>query len=160
MKLATRYTLTADEALRGTRAFKRFSYGLSMAAGALLLLAGLAAVALAPAPQRAQGAFLALNGGLFLALPEAALRFSRWRRKGQDYPPVELELDDDGLVLRTEARGGGLPWSAFRGVDRRAGFWIFRITPRQAVMVPAHALDPAASAELAAFLTAKGLLKP
>lgn len=160
MKLATRYTLTADEALRGTRAFKRVSYGVSMGVGALLLAAGVAAAALAPPPQRMQGAFLAFNGLLFLALPEAALRFSRWRRGGQDYPAMELELDDEGLVLRTEQQTGGLPWAAFRGVDRRAGFWIFRITARQAVMVPEHALEPAAAEELAAFLKARGLHRP
>ena len=59
MRLTAHYTLTPDEALRGTRAFKRYSYGVSVGAGLLLLLMGYASNQMG---SRGQGIFIALNG--------------------------------------------------------------------------------------------------
>jgi len=73
---------------------------------------------------------------------------------------MEVTLDDEGLNLRTETNEGGLPWSSFQSAQRRSGFWIFQITPSQAVFVPERALDPSAGPELEAFFRERSLLKP
>jgi hypothetical protein len=159
MQIHAQYTLTPDEALRGVRAFKRTWYQVSVGAGLALILLGLAAALFAPG-QRVPGVFLMLNGTLFAALPEAVLRMARRRRGSEAYAPVDVAFDDEGLTLRTEASEGGLPWSAFTAIRRHSGFWIFRTGPSQAVLLPERALDPAASAELEAFLKARNLLKP
>ncbi|WP_243295130.1 YcxB family protein [Geothrix mesophila] len=159
MQILATYTLTPDEALRGTRAFKRLWYALSVLCGALLLMGGLGRVGLTP-DHPGPGLFLAFNGLLLMVLPEAVLRWGRRRRGGQAYPPMEVRLDDEGLSLRTEATEGGLPWSAFTRVARRSGFWIFRVGPSQAVLVPERALEGPAAAELEAFLRARKLLRP
>jgi len=153
------YTLTPDEALRGSRAFKRLGYSLSMGAGAALTLLGLVSIWAAPA-QRGMGVVMAFNGLLFLTLPEGILRWARNRRGSLAYAPMEVVFDDEGLTLRTEQSEGGLPWTVFTRIRRRSGFWIFRLSPSQAVLVPERALDAAAGAELAAYLRQRQLLKP
>jgi hypothetical protein len=160
MHILVQYTLTPAEALRGTRAFKRLWYGVSMGSGAVMLLLGLVG-ALAPEGQRGLGLFMAFNGLLFLVLPEAVLRWARLRRGAEAYSPMAITLSDEGLTLRTEATEateGGLPWTAFAGIQRRSSFWIFRISPSQAVLVPERALGAAASAELEAFLRTRELM--
>lgn len=157
MHITAHYTLTPGEALRGTRAFKRFWYTVSVTSGALLILLGLT-VALAPPGQRGLGFFMAANGLLFLVLPEAVLRWARLRRGTRAYTPMEVVLDGDGLTLRTESTEGSLPWAAFSGIQRRNGFWIFRITPSQAVLVPERALDVPSASELEAFLRGRKLM--
>jgi len=152
------YTLTPDEALRGTRAFKRLWYRLSVGSGALLILMGYTALQVGPG-ERGLPIFMVFNGLLFLVLPEAVLRWARLRRGSQAYPPMEVAFDDEGLTLHTEASEGGLPWSAFTAIQRHSGFWLFRISRSQAVLVPERALDAAASAELEAFLRTRNLLK-
>jgi hypothetical protein len=100
-----------------------------------------------------------INGLLFLVLPEAVLRWARLRRGAQAYPPMEVTLDDEGLTLRTETSEGGLPWASFAEIQHHSGFWIFRISRSQAVIVPERAFDQAARAELAAFLRERKLLR-
>jgi hypothetical protein len=151
MRITTHYTLTPDEALRGTRAFKRFWYGLSVASGALLILMGYTTLRVSQGEQ-GLALFMMFNGLLFLVLPEAVLRWARLRRGAQAYPPIDLSLDDEGLTLSTETSEGGLPWTAFAAIHRHSGFWIFRISRSQAVLLPERALDDAANAELDAFL--------
>jgi hypothetical protein len=158
MRILTQYTLTPDEALRGTRTFKRLWYNVSVVSGTLLVMTGLSSVYLA-GEQRGLGLFMALNGLLFLVLPEAVLRWARLRRGSQAYSPMEVVLDDEGLTLRTETSEGGLPWAAFARIHRLNGFWIFRISPSQAVIIPERAFEATASAELEAFLKARKLLK-
>lgn len=158
MDLTAQYTLTPAEALRGTRTFKRRWYALSVASGVLLILMGLTSFSLAT-EQRGMGAIMLLNGLLFLVLPEAVLRWARLRRGAEAYPPMEITFNDEGLTLRTETSEGSLAWEAFEDICRRDGFWIFRINRSQAVIIPGRALDDGASAELAAFLRAKGRLK-
>jgi hypothetical protein len=126
VRILAHYTLTPAEALRGTRAFKRLWYALSMGSGVLLILMGRVTF------QASQGGhglaiFMMFNGLLFLVLPEAALRWARLRRGSQAYPPTEVTLDDEGLTLRTESSEGGLPWTSFASIQRHSGFWIFRI---------------------------------
>ncbi len=157
MQITIHYTLTPDEALRGTRAFKRLWYGLSMASGALMILMGYTA------SQAAQGSrglpmIMLFNGLLFLVLPEAVLRWARLRRGAQAYPPMEVVFDDEGLTLRTEASEGGLPWASFKLIQRHSGFWLFRISRSQAVLVPERALEEAAASELATFLRERSLM--
>lgn len=156
MQIHVHYTLTADEALRGARTFKRAWYQVSVGAGLGLILLG--AFSLGPGP-RVPGLFLILNGLLFALLPEIVLRLARRRRGADAYTPLDVALDDDGLTLRTEASEGGLPWSGFMKIQRQGGFWIFRTGPSRAVLLPERALDPAASAELEAFLRARKLLR-
>jgi hypothetical protein len=72
---------------------------------------------------------------------------------------MEMTLDDEGLTLRTETTEGGLPWASFATIQRHSGFWIFRISYSQAVLVPERAMDAAASTELEAFLRERKLLK-
>ena len=156
MRITASYTLTPAEALDGTRAFKRTWYGLSVASGGLMLLMGFTSLNLAPG---AMGLFMLFNGVLFLVLPEAVLRWGRHRRGTSTYAPVELELDDEGLVLRTQDTTGGLPWPAFAAVRRQSGFWMFRITHSQAILVPERALAEADATELEAFLRERKLLK-
>lgn len=158
MQITAHYTLTADEALRGVRAFKRLWYQVSVGAGLGLMLLGLAAMLLAPG-QGVPGLFMVLNGLLFAALPEGVLRMARRRRGANAYTPVDVAFDDEGLTLRTEASEGGLPWSGFTEIRRHSGFWIFRTGPSQAVLLPERALEPAAAAELEAFLQGRGLMK-
>jgi len=157
MQITAHYTLTADEALRGARTFKRIWYQVSVGAGVGLMLLG--AYSLAPGPPRVPGLFLILNGLLFALLPEMVLRLARRRRGADAYTPVEVVFDDEGLTLRTEASEGGLPWADFAKIQRQSGFWIFRTTPSRAVLLPERALDAAASAELEAFLRARKLLQ-
>ena len=157
MQITAHYTLTADEALRGARTFKRLWYQVSVGAGLGLVLLG--ALSLAPG-QRVPGLFLMMNGLLFALLPEAVLRMARRRRGADAYTPVEVVFDDEGLTLRTESSEGGLPWSGFTRIQRQSGFWIFRTAPSRAVLLPERALDAAASAELEAFLRARKLLRP
>ena len=159
MHITAHYTLTPDEALRGTRTFKRTWYEVSVAAGAVLLLFGLYSF-LAAKGARGFSLIMIFNGLLFLVMPEAVLRWARLRRGSQAYPPMEVILDEEGLTLQTEDSEGCLPWSAFAGIQRRSGFWIFKISSSQAIMVPERALDPVASSELEAFLTEQNLLKP
>ena len=66
MRLTAHYTLTPDEALRGTRAFKRYSYGVSVGAGLLLLLMGYASNQMG---SRGQGIFIASVSYTQLTLP-------------------------------------------------------------------------------------------
>jgi len=157
MQILAHYTLTADEALRGARTFKRLWYQLSVGAGVGLMVLGV--FNLGPG-QRVPGLFLLLNGLLFALLPELVLRMARRRRGTDAYTPVEVLLDDEGLTLRTEASEGGLPWASFAKIQRQNGFWIFRTAPSRAVLLPERALDAAASAELEAFLRARKLLQP
>ena len=157
MHITAHYTLTADEALRGARTFKRIWYQVSVGAGVGLMLIG--AYSLTSGP-RVPGLFLILNGLLFAGLPEVVLRLARRRRGADAYTPVEVVFDDEGLTLRTEASEGGLPWSDFEKIQRQSGFWIFRTTPSRAVLLPERALEVAASAELETFLRARKLLRP
>lgn len=157
MQISAHYTLTPAEALRGTRAFKRLWYGISVGSGALLILMGNTTYQASPGGHNL-GLFMIANGLLFFVLPEAVLRWARLRRGAQAYPPTEVTFDDEGLTLRTEANEGGLPWTAFVLIQRHTGFWIFRISRSQAVIVPERALDAAASAELEAFLRGRKLL--
>lgn len=159
MQITAHYTLTADEALRGVRTFKRVWYQASVGAGLGLILLGAGAAAFAPG-QRVPGLFLILNGLLFAALPEVVLRLARRRRGADAYTSVEVAFDEAGLTLRTESSEGGLPWSDFSKIQRQGGFWIFRTGPSRAVLMPERALEPAAAAELEAFLRGRGLLKP
>jgi hypothetical protein len=158
VQIRAHYTLTPDEALRGTRAFKRLWYGLSMGSGALLLLMGYTAF---QASQDNHGLplFMMINGLLFLVLPETVLRWARLRRGAQAYPPMEVAFDEEGLILRTESSEGGLPWTSFKLIQRHSGFWLFRISRSQAVIIPERALEAAASSELEAFLQSRKLLK-
>jgi YcxB-like protein len=155
MQITTHYVLTPDEALRGTRAFKRLWYFLSVGSGLLLILMGYASNQMGG---RGQGLFMIANGLLFLVLPEAVLRWGRYRRGNQAYPPMEVLLDDEGLTLRTEASEGSLPWSAFAAIQRHSGFWLFRISRSQAILVPERALE-ATAPELETFLRERKLLK-
>lgn len=157
MQLSTQFTLSPTEALNGTRAFKRRWYVLSMAAGLLLLAMGALTYRLPQGDPRLS-LFAMVNGLLFLVLPEAVLRWARLRRGAAAYPPMEVDLDDEGLTLRTETSEGSLPWSAFGGVHRRGGCWLFRISNTQVVLVPERALTEAQAAELLAFLQGRGLL--
>jgi hypothetical protein len=152
------YTLTPDEALRGTRAFKRLWYAISVGSGALLILMGRVTY-LASEGGHVLGLFMMFNGLLLLVLPEAVLRWARLRRGAEAYPATVVTLDDEGLNLRTVASEGGLPWSSFASVLRHSGFWIFRVNRSQAVLVPEHAMDAAACSELEAFLRERKLLK-
>ncbi len=93
------------------------------------------------------------------SLPEAVLRWARLRRGAEAYPPMEVTLDDEGLTLRTEASEGGLPWASFAEIQRHSGFWIFRISRSQAVLVPERAFDEGAGGELAAFLRERKLFR-
>jgi hypothetical protein len=154
MLITTHYTLTPAEALRGSRTFKRLGYNLSLASGAVLLVAGLVSAGLAPG-SRGLGVVMVLNGLLFLLLPEALLRLARSRRGSLAYVPMTLRLDDEGLTLSTETSEGSLPWAAFSKIQRRSGFWIFRISASQAVLLPERALEPADGPELEAFLAAR-----
>ncbi len=158
MHITAHYALTPDEALRGTRAFKRLWYGLSVGSGALMLLMGYTALQAAP-DNRGLPLIMVVNGLLFLVLPEAVLRWARLRRGAQAYPPMEVTLDDEGLTLRTEASEGSLPWDAFAEIQRHSGFWIFRVSRSQAVLVPERALDEAAVPELVAFLRERKLFR-
>lgn len=156
MLLTTQYTLTPDEALRGTRTFKRGRYAVSVGSGALVALLGLVAATSEGSP--AFGYFMIFNGLLFVAMPELVLRWGRRRRGSAPYSPINLQLDDEGLRLETEVSEGGLPWDAFAEIRRRSGFWIFRMDHAQAVLVPERAFEPAANAELEAFLHGRGML--
>jgi hypothetical protein len=158
MNITTNYTITPDEALRGTRAFKRGWYEVSMVAGATLLLFGVYSL-LASQNTKGFSLMMAFNGLIFLVMPEGVLRWARLRRGSQAYSPMEVVLDDEGLLLRTEATEGSLPWAAFARIQRRSGFWIFKISKNQAIFVPERVLDPAASAELEAFFRERKLLK-
>jgi len=158
MQITAHYTLTPAEALRGTRAFKRRWYAMSLGSGALLTLMGLGNLILSP-DQRGLGVVMLLNGLLFLLLPELVLRWARLRRGAHAYTPMAVTFDDEGLTLRTDSAEGGLAWSAFELIQRRSGFWIFRVGPSQAVIVPERALAGTAEAQLTAFLQGRNLLK-
>lgn len=158
MQITAHYTLTPAEALRGTRAFKLLWYAVSVISGLVLILLGLAGTQ-APGGQRGFSIFMMLNGLLFVVLPEAVLRWARLRRGTQAYTPMEVRLDDDGLTLSTDSAEGSLPWAAFADIQRRSGFWIFRISRSQAVLVPERALEAPAGQELEAFLRERKLLK-
>ena len=157
MHITTHSTLTPDEALRGTRAFKRLWYAVSMSSGALMVLLGFSTLSLS-LEQRGMGVFMTVNGLLFLLLPEAILRWARLRRGTRAYSPMDVELDDEGLTLRTDANEGTLPWPSFAKIQRRSGFWIFRISLSHAILLPERVLDANATEALEAFLQARKLL--
>ena len=150
MHITTQYTLTRDEALRGTRTFKRFWYLVSTCSGAVMIGLGLTAFALGRAG-RLEG-FILFNGLLFLLMPEGVLRWARFRWGNKPYATMDLELDDEQLTVRTEANEGSLPWDAFRKIGRRGGFWIFSLNTSQAVIIPERAFNEADTAQLEAFL--------
>ncbi len=154
MQIIAQYTLTPEEALRGTRAFKRLWYNVSVGSGLLLLLMAYASNQMGA---RGQGIFMAGNALLLLVMPEAVLRWARYRRGTQAYPPMVVELDDEGLTLRTDSTAGNLAWSAFAGIQRHSGFWLFRVSHSQAILVPERAIE--AADELEAFLRSRKLLK-
>lgn len=157
MHITTHYILTPDEALRGTRAFKRLWYAMSMGSGALMVLLGLSTLSLS-LEQRGMGVFMTANGLLFLLLPEAILRWARLRRGTRAYSPMDVQLDDEGFTLRTNATEGCLPWSSFAKIQRRSGFWLFRISHAQAILMPERVLDVADTEALERFLQARKLL--
>ena len=158
MQIVTSYTITPDEALKGTRAFKRGWYEVSVVSGAVLLLFSLYSLQVS---QSSHGfsLIMAFNGLVFLVMPEAVLRWARLRRGAKAYSPMEVTLDDEGLTLRTEASEGGLPWTSFTAIQRHSGFWIFRISRSQALLIPERALDAADGSELEAFLRERKLLQ-
>ena len=158
MKILAQYTLTPAETLSGTRAFKRVWYAVSVGSGGLLILLGTTSL-LVPQGERGLGVFMIFNGLLFVVLPESVLRWARLRRGSRAYSPMEVRLDDEGLSLRTEASEGGLPWASFTAIQRHGGFWIFRISRSQALLIPERAMDAAAGSELEAFLRERKLLK-
>ena len=158
MHITAHYTLTPAEALRGTRAFKRLGYLVSVGAGTALILLGLASTLASKGPQ-GPAIVMMLNGLLFLLLPEAVLRWARLRRGAQAYTPMEVVLDEEGLTLRTESSEGSRAWASFAEVQRRSGFWIFRMGPSQAVIVPDRVIEHPAAAELEAFLRERKLMK-
>lgn len=158
MHITAHYTLTPAEALRGTRAFKRLGYLVSVGAGSALILLGLVS-SLASRSPRGPALFMMLNGLLFVLLPEAVLRWARLRRGSQAYTPMEVVLDDEGLTLRTETSEGSRAWASFAEVQRRSGFWIFRMGPSQAVIVPERVIEPPAASELETFLRERKLMK-
>jgi hypothetical protein len=158
VNILAQYTLTPAEALSGTRAFKRVWYAVSVGSGVLLVLLGTISL-LVPQGERGLGVFMIFNGLLFAVLPESVLRWARLRRGARAYSPVEVRLDDEGLTLRTDVNEGGLPWASFTAIQRHRGFWIFRITRSQALLIPERALDAAAGFELEAFLRERKLLK-
>ena len=158
MNILVHYTLTPAETLSGTRAFKRVWYAVSVGSGGLLILLGIISL-LVPQGERGLGVFMIFNGLLFAVLPESVLRWARLRRGSRAYSPMEVQLDDEGLSLRTEASEGGLPWASFTAIQRHTGFWIFRISRSQALLIPERAMDAAASSELGAFLRERKLLK-
>ena len=110
MHITTQYTLTRDEALRGTRTFKRFWYLVSTGSGGLMLLLGLASLALSPGPGKL-GGFMIFNGLLFLLMPEGVLRWARHRWGDRPYATTDLELDDTQLTVRSDTHEGSLPLS-------------------------------------------------
>ncbi len=158
MHLLAQYTLTSDEALNGTRAFKRRWYETSIVAGAALLLFAVYSL-LAAKGSWGFCMIMTLNGLVLLIVPEAVLRWANRRRGSEPFPPTEVTLDDEGLTLRTPSSEGGLPWSAFSSIQRHSGFWIFTINRSQAVIFPERAMDEAASSELTLFLRGRKLLK-
>lgn len=158
MHILAQYTLTAKEALKGTRAFKRRWYEAATVSGAILVLFGMYSLLAA----RASWGFsliMTFNGLLLLIMPEAVLRWAERRRGSEAYPPTVVTLDDEGLTLRTPSSEGGLPWSAFSRIQRHSGFWIFTINRSQAVIFPERAMDESASLELTRFLQERKLLK-
>lgn len=157
MQIQTHYTLTPAEALRGARTFKRLWYAVSVGSGALVALLGLV-VMTASGGQPGFGVFMILNGLLFVVMPETVLRWNRKRRGTSAYSDMTLRFDDEGLTLETESSEGSQPWSAFSEIRRRSGFWIFRLGPSQAVLVPERALEPSANAELEAYLRGRSLM--
>lgn len=157
MLITTTYTLTPAEALRGTRTFKRLWYAVSVGSGALVALLGLVVVT-ASQGSPGFGIFMIFNGLLFVVMPETVLRWNRRRRGTSAYSSMTLRLDDEGLTLETESSEGSQPWGAFSEIRRRSGFWIFRLGPSQAVLVPERALESSASAELEAYLRSRGLM--
>lgn len=158
MHILAHYTLTPDEALRGTRVFKRVWYAASVGSGLVLIGLGLAGAVLSRGGT-SFSLFMVLNGLLFAVLPEAVLRTARRRRNAQTLSPLAVRFDDEGLTLTTESSEGHVPWASFETIHRRSGFWIFRINRAQAVLVPERVLDEATSAELEAFLLARNLLR-
>jgi YcxB-like protein len=158
MQILAQYTLTANEALRGTRAFKRLWYAISMGSGALLMLMGKVTFQASQGGHKL-GLYMVFNGLLFLVLPEAVLRWARLRRGSQAYPPTEVTLNDEGLTLRTESSEGSLTWASFTSIQRHTGFWFFRISRSQAVIVPERAVNDTSSAELTSFLRERKLMK-
>jgi YcxB-like protein len=158
MHLLAQYTLTSEEALKGTRAFKRRWYEASIVTGAALLFFAVYSL-LAAKGSWGFCLIMALNGLLLLILPEAVLRWADRRRGSEPFPPTEVTLNDDGLTLRTPSSEGGLPWTAFSSIQRHSGFWLFTINRSQAIIFPERALDEGASAELTRFLRERSLLK-
>ena len=158
MNILVHYTLTPAETLSGTRAFKRVWYTVSVGSGGLLILLGITSL-LVPQGERGLGVFMIFNGLLFVVLPESVLRWARLRRGSRAYSPMEVRLDDEGLTLSTEASEGGLPWASFTAIQRHTGFWIFRISRSQALLIPERAMDAAGGSELEAFLRERKLLK-
>ena len=158
MHLTAHYTLSSAEALRGNRAFKRLSYVLSLSVGLMLLILGLGGAALAPAQGQA-GLFLALAGLLFAALPEVVLRWALNKRGALAQAPIEAAFNDEGIHLLSGGGEGHLPWEVFLRADRRSGFWILRLSSRQAVLVPERALDDTGNQTLASLLHDRKLLK-
>ena len=158
MHITAHYTLTPAEALRGTRAFKRLGYLVSVGAGSALILLGLVSTLASKGP-RGPALVMMLNGLLFVLLPEAVLRWARLRRGAQAYTPMEVVLDDEGLTLHTESSEGSRAWTSFAEVQRRSGFWIFRIGPSQAVIVPERVIETSAASALETFLRDRKLMK-
>ena len=156
--ITTQSTLTRDEALRGTRTFKRFWYLVSTCSGALMIGLGIASRLLSANPGRMSG-FMIFNGLLFLLMPEGVLRWARFRWGHKPYATMDLELDDEHLTVRTEANEGSLPWEAFRKIGRRGGFWIFSLNTSQAVIIPERALSEADTAQLETFLRGRKRLR-
>jgi hypothetical protein len=158
MQILVQYTLTADEALKGTRAFKRRWYEGAVVAGTALVLFALYSLFTGKGSW-GFSAIMTINGLLLLVMPEASLRIAGRRRGSEAYPPTVVTLYDEGLTLRTPSSEGGLPWSAFSSVQRQSGFWIFTINRKQAVIFPDRAMDEASAAELTRFLGERKLLK-
>lgn len=158
MHIVAPYTLTADEALKGTRAFKRGWYEGAVVAGAALVLFAIYSL-LAGKGSWGFSLVMAINGLVLLVMPEASLRIAIRRRGSEAYPPTEVTLNDEGLTLRTPSSEGGLPWTAFSSIQRHSGFWIFTINRKQAIIFPERAMDEAASAELTLFLRERKLMK-
>lgn len=157
MEISISYKLGPIEALRGYRAFhlvrRRVIFAIAFALTAVCVLVG----------TMARELWLPLLGvfyGVVLcAIPELTLRRAVKKQRHLLGHVIRLVFTPDQIESSSALGESKLNWNVFRRVMRRKGFWLFCLSPYQAIMVPETAVSAGEARELERFLVSRNLMR-
>lgn|GEM_PF-4581859 len=158
MHLEIVYRPDFQTTLKGQRIFKRPMRFILFTLGAIYCAVGIYNVSVKPHDLYAWVPTF-LYALLMALLPEVLIRWFIFRQRKLLNRDVAITLTDQTIELTADDASHKLAWSAFTKITRRRGYWIFKMTPVQALILPETMLTAEGNAELSTFLEAGGRLK-